>query len=100
MVLFNSIKTRILIPMLVLPALGFGLLAFYNYTQAKNMIVQQEKQHIQSIQAFVENDLADTTRRIRLGIESVVNNPPGTGGVCGQGQGQTGRPHLSHLGKS
>ncbi|SHE41123.1 methyl-accepting chemotaxis protein [Desulfofundulus australicus DSM 11792] len=75
MVLFNSIKTRILIPMLVLPALGFGLLAFYSYTQAKNMIVQQEKQHIQSIQAFVENDLAETTRRIRLGIESVVNNP-------------------------
>ncbi|NHM27238.1 methyl-accepting chemotaxis protein [Desulfofundulus sp. TPOSR] len=72
---FASIKTRILIPLLVLPALGFGLLAYYNYSQTKSMIVQQEKQHFQSIQAFVENDLAETNRRIRLGIESVVNNP-------------------------
>ncbi|SHI35671.1 methyl-accepting chemotaxis protein [Desulfofundulus thermosubterraneus] len=74
-VLFTSIKTRVLIPLLVLPALGFGLLAFYNYSQTKSMIVQQETQHFQSIQAFVENDLAETNRRIRLGIESVVNNP-------------------------
>lgn len=72
---FTSIKTRILIPLLVLPALGFGLLAYYNYSQTKSMIVQQEKQHFQSIQAFVENDLAETNRRIRLGIESVVNSP-------------------------
>ncbi|RKO66168.1 methyl-accepting chemotaxis protein [Desulfofundulus salinus] len=73
--LFASIKTRILLPLLVLSAMGFGLLAFYNYSQTKSLIIQQEKQHFQSIQAFVENDLAETTRSIRLGIESVVNNP-------------------------
>ncbi|MEW6274562.1 MAG: methyl-accepting chemotaxis protein [Bacillota bacterium] len=73
--MFNSIKSRILLPLLVIPALGLMIMIIYGSYQVRNILLDQEMQHFQSVRAFIDNNLEEITRQARMGIESVVANP-------------------------
>ncbi|MCF8011420.1 MAG: methyl-accepting chemotaxis protein [Clostridiales bacterium] len=73
--MFNTIKFKIIAPILIITLLGFLFIIYHNYTNMVDMQLNQEKKEYNLMTKSIENDLDGVFSKTKMALESVVQNP-------------------------
>lgn len=73
--MFKSIKSKVLIPLVLVVAVTFTAVVLINYSQIRRTIIDQENQHYNTMYGIIQNDLDDMTTSARMGLLSMIDNP-------------------------
>lgn len=73
--LFHSVKTKLLIPLVVLIFISLVLSFMLSYSRMRSAILDQEQVTYRNMESIVRNDLEAVFTSTRMGLASVVNMP-------------------------